>query len=88
MTTALPVSVTPRPGESIEAWLEHLADACGDVFDVDVGDEVEVELGPQFGDLAPEQRAALGFGHVLDAVVDVIAPFMDSVSRGGRHADS
>ena len=29
MTTALPVSVTPRPGESIESWLEHLADANG-----------------------------------------------------------
>jgi len=29
MTTALPVSVTPRPGESIESWLEHLADVNG-----------------------------------------------------------
>ena len=29
MTSALPVSVTPRPGESIESWLEHLADANG-----------------------------------------------------------
>ena len=29
MTTALPVSVVPRPGESIESWLEHLADANG-----------------------------------------------------------
>ncbi|MBK7721739.1 MAG: TniQ family protein [Austwickia sp.] len=29
MTPALPVSVTPRPGESIESWLEHLADANG-----------------------------------------------------------
>ena len=29
MTTALPVSVTPRPGESIESWLEHLAAANG-----------------------------------------------------------
>ncbi len=29
MTAALPVSVTPRPGESIESWLEHLADANG-----------------------------------------------------------
>lgn len=25
MTAALPVSVAPRPGESIESWLEHLA---------------------------------------------------------------
>ena len=29
MTAALPVSVTPHPGESIESWLEHLADANG-----------------------------------------------------------
>lgn len=29
MTQALPVSVAPRPGESIESWLEHLADANG-----------------------------------------------------------
>ncbi|HOA89904.1 MAG TPA: TniQ family protein [Propioniciclava tarda] len=29
MTTALPVSVAPRPGESIESWLEHLADVNG-----------------------------------------------------------
>ena len=29
MTVALPVSVAPRPGESIESWLEHLADANG-----------------------------------------------------------
>ena len=29
MTSALPVSVAPRPGESIESWLEHLADANG-----------------------------------------------------------
>lgn len=29
MTTALPVSVAPRAGESIESWLEHLADANG-----------------------------------------------------------
>jgi hypothetical protein len=29
MTTALPISVPPRPGESIESWLEHLADANG-----------------------------------------------------------
>ncbi len=29
MTTALPVSVAPRTGESIESWLEHLADANG-----------------------------------------------------------
>lgn len=29
MTAALPVSVTPRAGESIESWLEHLADANG-----------------------------------------------------------
>ena len=29
MTAGLPVSVTPRPGESIESWLEHLADANG-----------------------------------------------------------
>jgi hypothetical protein len=26
---ALPVSVSPRDGESIESWLEHLADANG-----------------------------------------------------------
>ncbi len=29
MTAALPVSIAPRPGESIESWLEHLADANG-----------------------------------------------------------
>ena len=29
MTAALPVSVAPRPGESIESWLEPLADANG-----------------------------------------------------------
>ncbi len=29
MTTVLPVTFTPRPGESIESWLEHLADANG-----------------------------------------------------------
>ncbi len=29
MTAALPVSVTPGPGESIESWLEHLAEANG-----------------------------------------------------------
>jgi len=29
VTTALPVSVAPRPGESIESWLEHLADVNG-----------------------------------------------------------
>jgi len=29
MTSALPVSVAPSPGESIESWLEHLADANG-----------------------------------------------------------
>ena len=29
MTGALPVSVRPRSGESIESWLEHLADANG-----------------------------------------------------------
>ena len=29
MTAALPVSVAPQPGESIESWLEHLADANG-----------------------------------------------------------
>jgi hypothetical protein len=29
MTVALPVSIPPRPGESIESWLEHLADANG-----------------------------------------------------------
>jgi len=29
MTAALPVSVTPRTGESIESWLEHLADVNG-----------------------------------------------------------
>ena len=27
MSAPLPVSVTPRPGESVESWLEHLADA-------------------------------------------------------------
>lgn len=27
--SALPVSIPPRPGESIESWLEHLADANG-----------------------------------------------------------
>jgi hypothetical protein len=29
MTSPLPVSIPPRPGESIESWLEHLADANG-----------------------------------------------------------
>ena len=29
MIAALPVSLTPRTGESIESWLEHLADANG-----------------------------------------------------------
>lgn len=29
MPEPLPVTVTPRPGESIESWLEHLADANG-----------------------------------------------------------
>lgn len=29
MRTALPVTFTPRPGESLESWLEHLADANG-----------------------------------------------------------
>ena len=29
MSASLPVSVTPRTGESIESWLEHLADANG-----------------------------------------------------------
>ena len=29
MTAALPVSVPPQAGESIESWLEHLADANG-----------------------------------------------------------
>ena len=29
MTPSLPVSVAPRRGESIESWLEHLADANG-----------------------------------------------------------
>jgi hypothetical protein len=29
MTAALPVSVPPQPGESVESWLEHLADANG-----------------------------------------------------------
>lgn len=29
MTAALPVSIAPRPGESIESWLENLADANG-----------------------------------------------------------
>ncbi len=29
MNALLPVSVTPRTGESIESWLEHLADANG-----------------------------------------------------------
>ena len=29
MSAPLPVSVTPRAGESIESWLEHLADANG-----------------------------------------------------------
>jgi len=29
VSAPLPVSVTPRPGESIESWLEHLADANG-----------------------------------------------------------
>ena len=29
MSAPLPVSVTPRSGESIESWLEHLADANG-----------------------------------------------------------
>ena len=29
MSAPLPVSVTPRTGESIESWLEHLADANG-----------------------------------------------------------
>ena len=29
MTAALPVSVPPQPGESVDSWLEHLADANG-----------------------------------------------------------
>jgi hypothetical protein len=29
VSAPLPVSVTPRTGESIESWLEHLADANG-----------------------------------------------------------
>ena len=29
MSAPLPVSLAPRPGESIESWLEHLADANG-----------------------------------------------------------
>ncbi|AKT50932.1 TniQ family protein [Arsenicicoccus sp. oral taxon 190] len=29
IASALPISVTPRDGESIESWLEHLADANG-----------------------------------------------------------
>ena len=29
MSRPLPVTITPRPGESIESWLEHLADANG-----------------------------------------------------------
>ncbi|MCA0181362.1 MAG: TniQ family protein [Actinobacteria bacterium] len=29
MTGALPISVPPRPEESVESWLEHLADANG-----------------------------------------------------------
>ena len=29
MTVALPVSIAPQDGESIESWLEHLADANG-----------------------------------------------------------
>ena len=29
MSAALPVSVPPQPGESIDSWLEHLADANG-----------------------------------------------------------
>lgn len=29
MNDLLPVSLTPRPGQSIESWLEHLADANG-----------------------------------------------------------
>ncbi|MBK7611201.1 MAG: TniQ family protein [Actinomycetales bacterium] len=29
MTAALPISVPPRPDESVESWLEHLADANG-----------------------------------------------------------
>ena len=29
MTGSLPIAMPPRPGESIESWLEHLADANG-----------------------------------------------------------
>jgi len=29
VSAPLPVSISPRPGESIESWLEHLADANG-----------------------------------------------------------
>ena len=56
MTAALPISVPPRPDESVESWLEHLADANGLVLET-VGD-------PDFVDR--DDRVALSAGASWD----------------------
>jgi hypothetical protein len=53
MTSALPVSVTPRPGESIESWLEHLADANGLTTAQLLGATGRGRAGTRFLTLAP-----------------------------------
>ncbi len=53
MTATLPVSVTPRPGESIESWLEHLADANGLTTAQLLGAAGRGRAGTRFLTLAP-----------------------------------
>ncbi len=51
---------------------EGLAHACGDLLDVDVGHQIQVEFRPKLGDLLTEQRATLRFRHLLDGLVHAV----------------
>lgn len=77
------------------AQIAESLEKAGASYCVDSAEELAAVVARLLGDQAERGRraaaaraVAVAEAGVLDAVIDVIAPFMDSVSRGGRFADS
>jgi len=97
MTAALPVSVTPRPGESIESWLEHLADANGLTTAQLLGATGRGRAGTRYLTLAPSRQtvtrlAALARVDEQDVYAATLAAFdgtaldLTGLDPGDRHS--
>jgi len=67
MVAALPVSIAPRGGESIESWLEHLADANGLTTAQLLTHLRHAEVGTRYLTLAPSPQTI----HALAALARV-----------------